>query len=120
VAPLVRRFLSMGVAVFMMACGGGGSGSGGGNAGEDAVGHSVLLRWRAEADAAGYVIHWGLASGVYTHALDVGDPTPDEDGIVSFTLDDVAVTGAIYVALTSYDGSATMSALSNELSATVP
>ena len=80
---------------------------------------SLLVRWQEGADAEGYVIHWGRVSGVYDHELDVGAPT-SSDGVVSFRLEGVATSTTIYLALTSYDGEANMSGLSNELSASVP
>jgi len=120
VPPVVRhRLLLVALALFLIACGGGGS-SGGGDVGDDAEMRGVLVRWRANPDVAGYVIHWGRASNSYTDALDVGMPPADADGVVTFTLEIVGSGGTIFFALTSYDTSARMSAFSNELSAVVP
>ena len=121
--PLVRHSLLGFTLCLMMACGssGSGSGSGSGAAGgtEEPSGFHLTLRWSAVADASGYVIHWGPSSGAYTHELDVGDPIPDETGVVTFVLEDVAGMGTIYFALTSYDARAQTSVFSNELSAVV-
>jgi hypothetical protein len=109
------------LALLVAACGGGGSGSGGGgNGGGDEASTGLLIRWREVSAAAGYVIHWGTESGAYMHALDVGAPEPDAEGVVSFLLEDVGTTGLIYFALTSYDVDFQMSAFSNELAAEVP
>jgi len=119
VPPTAFRFLVL-LALLVAACGGGGSGSGGGGGGGDEVSASLLIRWREVSAAAGYVIHWGTESGAYMHALDVGAPEPDAEGVVSFLLEDVGATGRIYFALTSYDVDFQMSAFSNELAAEVP
>lgn len=117
--PTALRFLVL-LALLVAACGGGGSGSGGGGGGGGDVSASLLVRWREVSAAAGYVIHWGTESGAYMHALDVGAPEPDAEGVVSFMLEDVGTTGLIYFALTSYDADFQMSAFSNELAAEVP
>jgi hypothetical protein len=70
--------------------------------------------------AAGYIIHWGSRSGAYLHALDVGAPERDADGIASFLLEDLDGPGTIYFALSAYDADGRMSSLSNELSAELP
>jgi len=120
VPPTASRFLVL-LALLVAACGGGGSGSGGGgNGGGDEASIGLLIRWREVSAAAGYVIHWGTESGAYMHALDVGAPEPDAQGVVSFLLEDVGTTGLIYFALTSYDVDFQMSAFSNELAAEVP
>ncbi len=79
------------------------------------------MRWRESANVAGYVIHWGTTSGVYSDARDVGEGEQDGSGMVSFELE---LPGhrreTIYFALTSYDEERRMSAFSNELSALVP
>ena len=81
---------------------------------------SVLVRWRASEDVAGYVVHWGRSSGAYTDALDVGSPAVDGDGVINFSLDQAGPRGTIYFALTSYDDDRRMSGFSNELSADMP
>ena len=115
--PAAFRFLVLFFALLVVACGGGGSGSGGGS-GETSSG--LLIRWREVSNAAGYVVHWGTASGAYVHTLDVGAPDSDEQGIVSFLLEEPGTAGLIYFALTSYDADFQMSAFSNELAAEVP
>ncbi len=108
------------LALLVVACGGGGSGSGGDASNEGFSARSLLVRWRTTEGAAGYVIHWGMASADYTHAIDVGAPEPDDDGVVSFLLDEAGVSGSIYVALTSYDEAGQTSSLSNELAVFLP
>ncbi len=112
------RFLLL-VALLLAACGGGGAGSDD-DTNEVPSGSGLLIRWRGASDVAGYVIHWGTASGSYMHMLDVGAPRADADGIVSFLLDDPVASGTIYFALTSYDDAFQMSPFSNELAADVP
>ena len=107
-------------AVLAIACGSGGSGSDGGPSDEAPAVRSVLLRWRATPDLAGYVIHWGTASGAYTDALDVGVPQPDDDGVTSFFLEEVGTSGTIYFAMTAYDEEGRTSTFSNEIAAIVP
>ncbi len=107
----------------MAACGDGGRGSGSGDDGDDpaVATASLLIRWQATTGADGYVIHWGSASRSYDHALDVGAPvTSSGDDVVSFLLDGVETPATIYIALTSYDATGSMSGFSNELSAFVP
>jgi hypothetical protein len=99
--------------LLVVACGSGGSGS-------DDDASDLLLRWSEVRDAAGYIIHWGSRSGAYLHALDVGAPERDADGIVSFLLEDLDGPGTIYFALSAYDADGRMSSLSNELSAELP
>lgn len=84
-------------AFLAIACGGGDSGSGGDAGDEEVATRGLLVRWHPVADIDGYVIHWGVASGAYTHALDVGEPEPSDDGVVSFLLEDVAVAGTIFL-----------------------
>ena len=110
------RFLVL-LALLVVACGCGGSGSGDGSSDASS---GLIIRWRQVSNAAGYVIHWGTESGAYMHTLDVGTPSSDADGIVSFLLEEPGATGLIYFALTSYDDAFQMSAFSNELAAEVP
>ena len=119
---LLRHSISLALALFSIACGGGGSRSdddviGSGN---DPEIHSFLVRWREIEDVAGYVVHWGRSSGAYTDALDVGSPAVDGDGVINFYLDRPGPGGTIYFALTSYDDDRRMSGFSNELSVDVP
>ena len=74
---------------------------------------SVTIAWdpNKEADLAGYVVHYGTASGVYTHSLDVGKVT--SANIVSLT------TGKTYFfAVQAYSTKALMSPMSAELKVT--
>lgn len=105
--------------LLLSACGGGGGGSDDTTSEMPSV-SGLLIRWRATNNVEGYVIHWGVVSGSYDHALDVGAPEADAVGVVSFVLEDPSVSGTIYFALTSYDRDGRMSGFSNELSAAVP
>ncbi len=114
-----RWFVVLGV-VLLAACGSGGGGSGS-DPSIDVTGHQLLVRWRASASAAaaGFVIHWGTSSGVYTDARDVGTPRPDADGVLTYELDVDFVGEMIFFALTSYDADGNASAFSNEIAATI-
>jgi len=104
-----------------LSCGSGGGGSGGRTAsGNDSTATAdVAIAWRGAAqDIAGYVVHWGTASGEYSHDVDVGNPQADADGIVmvvmALPIEDSSAT--YYFAMSSYDARGAMSAYSNELS----
>ncbi len=104
-----------------MSCGGGGGGSNesarSGSGGASTA--DVAVTWRdGGADVAGYVVHWGAASGRYTHDVDVAKPVADAQGIVTaviaLPIEDPSAT--FYFTISSYDGGGGMSANSNELS----
>ncbi len=101
-----------------------GSGGGGGGAGDGEVAPdpnapvSVALTWSGSDDAAGYVVHWGTTSGVYSHDVDVRKPVADAHGDVTVVimLDGVdASVARVFFAITSYDAARNASAYSNEL-----
>ena len=75
-----------------------------------AYGATVTLAWDAntEPDLAGYKIHYGTASGDYSHSIDVGDVT-------EFTLADLDGGVTYYLAATAYDIDNNESAYSVEL-----
>ena len=75
-----------------------------------AYGATVTLAWDAntEPDLAGYKIHYGTASGVYSHTIDVGNVTEH----ILTELDD-GVT--YYLAATAYDVDDNESGYSDEL-----
>jgi hypothetical protein len=106
-------------AVLINACGGGGGGSDSASSADPDV-RRLLVRWRESANVAGYVIHWGTTSGVYSNARDVGEGEQDGSGVASFELELPGTGERNYFALTSYDEERRMSAFSNELSALVP
>jgi hypothetical protein len=110
------------LALSSIACGRTDSGSNGDDLGfgGDSEMRSVLIRWRALDDVAGYVVYWGRTSGAYTDWRDVGSPAVDPDGVIEFFLDQRGPGGRLYFALTSYDDHRRMSGFSNELSADVP
>ena len=70
----------------------------------------VTLAWDAntETDLAGYKIHYGTASGVYSHHLDVGD-------ITQYTVTELDDGVTYYLAATAYDGDNNESDYSEEL-----
>lgn len=117
----LRHLLVLALALVVIACGGGGSGGDGDDPGlaGDAM-RSVVVRWRAADDVAGYVIHWGRASGTYAEQRDVGDPTADADGVIEFFLEADGPPGTIFFALSSYDGVGNKSAFSNEIAVLLP
>jgi hypothetical protein len=101
----------------LSSCGGGGGGSNQRAGGVSTA--DVAITWRGTAeDVAGYLIHWGTASGSYTHDVDVADPVADAQGIVTVVIalpiEDSSTT--LYFAMTSYDAAGATSAYSNELS----
>ncbi len=75
----------------------------------------IDLAWNAnsEADLAGYRIHYGVAPGLYSGTLTVGEVT-------SATLDGLANSVTHYVAIGSFDDSSNSCALSAEVSGTGP
>jgi hypothetical protein len=108
-------------ALFLAACGGEGGGSSDGGDGDpngEVLG--VQLTWNVTAGAEGFVIHWGMQSGVYPNALDVGMPPPAENGTVGFFLEQIDESGTYVFALTAYDAAGSMSGFSNEIVVEVP
>lgn len=75
----------------------------------------IDLTWNAntEADLAGYRIHYGVAPGLYSGTLTVGDVT-------SATLDGLADGVTHYIAIGSFDQSSNSCALSAEIFGTGP
>ena len=63
-----------------------------------AYGAAVTLAWDAntEPDLAGYRIHYGTASGDYSHTIDVGN-------ITTYTLTGLEEDGTYYLVATAYD-----------------
>ena len=116
--------LALLVLTMCASCGGGGGG--GGSAGDGspapvAERQTVQITWRGGDDVAGYVVHWGTASRVYVHDLDVQKPLPDATGdlTVAIALDAIDTATTYYFAVTSYDAAHIESAYSNELSVDV-
>ncbi len=116
----VRHRVVAAFALFVSACGGGGADSGPDLGATPADSRSVIVRWRAGTDVAGYVLHWGSTSREYFDAVDVGAPEPDVDGVLRVSLEYPGPSGTIYFALTSYDANRSMSPFSNEIVAVVP
>ena len=115
------RFVSAYAAALLVlaicsSCGGGG---GGGSAGESApASHAdVAITWRDDESVAGWVVHWGTASRVYTHEVNVSKPASDADGNVTVVVAvDAETSLRFYFAITSYDVLGNSSDFSNELS----
>ena len=78
-------------------------------------GQSVTLAWDAntEPDLAGYIVHYGAASGSYTNAVDVGNTT-------TATVSNLVESCTYYFAVTAYNTSGLESDPSNEVSYSVP
>ena len=76
---------------------------------------NVTLAWNPISDplVAGFNIHCGEASGVYTNKIDAGNNT-------SLTISNLTVGATYYFALTTYSAAGAESAMSNEVSYTVP
>lgn len=70
---------------------------------------SASFSWDAntEPDLAGYKIHWGTATGVYTNEIDVKNVT-------IFTVDSLP-DGKLFFAATAYDDAGNKSEYSNEV-----
>jgi hypothetical protein len=71
----------------------------------------ITLTWdpNSEADIAGYRLHYGTVSGVYTSQLDLGNKT-------TATIPVLIVGKTYFFALTAYDTAGEESQLSNEIS----
>ena len=63
-------------------------------------------------DVAGYMIHYGTASGTYLHAIDVGNAT-------SYTISNLIGRQTYYFAVTAYNAVSYESVYSNEVSITI-
>lgn len=76
----------------------------------DAVLRSVTLEWDAipGADIAGYRIHFGTASGVYSYSVYVGNAT-------TATLSHLTAQTVYYCAVTAYSNDAAESSFSDEI-----
>lgn len=71
---------------------------------------SVTLTWSPSIDptVVGYKIYYGVASGVYTNSVDVGNVT-------NYTITGLADDTTYYFAATSYDSNGVESDFSNEI-----
>lgn len=76
---------------------------------------SVALAWDADAGpyVAGYIVHYGVASGVYTNSLDVGTN-------INATVPGLQEGATYYFAVTAYNTDGLESNPSNEISFQVP
>src|SRR5262245_25381154 len=74
---------------------------------------TIPLAWNpnSEPDLAGYQIHWGSASGVYTDA-----GSPKIVGLVTATSIDVQPNGLKFIAATAFNTNSQVSGFSNEIS----
>ena len=75
----------------------------------------ATLAWDANTDpaVAGYMIHYGQSSGVYTGTADAGKLT-------SFTVTGLQDGATYFYVVTAYDASRAESGYSNQASAVVP
>lgn len=73
------------------------------------------LRWAHPNPGAvsGFRAYKGSASGSYTTTIELGKPTPDASGVMSFPLT-LGDAESAYIVLRAYDGSNNLSAPSNE------
>ena len=80
-----------------------------------AAGQSVTLTWSPSTDSnvAGYKIYYGVASGIYTNSINVGNAT-------NATISGLAAGVTYYFAATTYDTFGQESGYSNEALYTVP
>ena len=78
-------------------------------------GSNVSLAWdrSSEQDIAGYRLHIGTASGVYTHHLDAGNNT-------STTVTSLPPGDTFFFTVTAYNSNNAESGYSNEVSYSVP
>jgi hypothetical protein len=76
---------------------------------------NVTLAWNSSSDpiVTGFNIYYGGASGVYTNKTSAGVAT-------SFTISNLVLGTTYYFAATTYDAAGAESALSSEVSYTVP
>ena len=76
----------------------------------------ATLAWDPPAvstDVTGYMIHYGVASGVYSESIDVGNTT-------SYTVSNLTDGQKYYFAVTAYNNAGLESAYSNEVSTKTP
>lgn len=97
---------------------GGCGGGGGSSSGTSGTGGTISLAWDAPTidvnrnqlmDLAGYKLHYGTASGVYDHSVDVGNVT-------TYTLTGLTKGQVYYIYATAYDTSSNESSPSNSVS----
>lgn len=107
-------FIIIILSAFLFGGCGGGSSSGTGGTGETRG--AIILDWDAPTtnadgtaltDLVGYKIHYGTASGVYDHSIDVGNVT-------TYALAGLTKGQTYYVVATAYDTSGNESGYSNE------
>lgn len=72
-----------------------------------------------ETDLAGYKIHYGAESGVYTTTVDCGLPETNAEGRVAYTVPDTPTENTFYVA-TAYDTAGQESGYCAEISDNAP
>jgi hypothetical protein len=116
-------FAAMTLLAFLLGgCGGGsssgngGTGGSGGSGGTRGADGTIILDWDAPTtnadgtalnDLVGYKIHYGIASGVYTHSIEAGN-------VNTYILTGLAKGQTYYAAVTAYDTSSNESSYSNE------
>lgn len=69
----------------------------------------IKIAWDSSVGATGYRVYYGVASGVYTSFVDVGN-------VLVYTLTGLVSNQLYYLAIRSYDGSGNLSGYSAEVS----
>ena len=87
------------------------SGGSGGSGGSGSSVGSISLAWdpNTESDLAGYKVHYGTASRVYSQSINVGKVT-------TYTLSGLTKGNTYFLVATAYDTSNNESGYSNEVS----
>jgi hypothetical protein len=68
----------------------------------------------ALTDLAGYIVYWGLSSGIYPNSV-----TLDNPGLTTYVVDNLS-NGTYYFATKAFNSEGVESAFSSEASKTIP
>lgn len=112
-----REIFFIFILVIFLLIGGCGGDGGGSSSGTSGTGGTISLAWdaNAESDLAGYRLHYGTASGVYDHSVDVGMASKSGN-TVTYTLTGLTKGQTYYIFATAYDTSSNESSPSNLVS----
>jgi hypothetical protein len=79
-----------------------------------AVAAGITVAWdpNPEPDIIGYQLHYGIASGIYTHTIDAGNAT-------SATISDLVPGSTYYLVVTAWNSNSLESPPSNEIAFTL-
>jgi hypothetical protein len=77
----------------------------------------IFLQWNSnrEADLAGYQVHYGTATGTYTHSILIALASQPHPGTTSYKLKGLVKNQKYYIAVTAYNQYGYESAFSNEV-----